>query len=164
MTTNAVNSAEDQARRLEGVAGQVTTMIRRPEAAVRIDAASLGDDWSPMEILGHLVEMIPYWLSHCKTIIAATGNPPNFGRTLDAPERIAGVAMGARGNAEEVLQAFDDEVKAAAATIRHMSPEERAKTGVHNRDGLMTVAQIIERFIVSHAEDHCTQMRAALDI
>jgi len=43
-----------------------------------------------------------------------------------------------------------------------MSATERGKKGIHIRRGEMTVADIIEVFIVSHAEDHLAQVRQTL--
>jgi uncharacterized damage-inducible protein DinB len=156
------SSGESQARRLETVAEQLTTLARQPEVAGRLGAAPGENDWSAAQILAHMVEMIPYWMSHCQTLIAAAGAPPHFGRSLDAPERLAAVAQGTTGNAEELVAQLNDEVKAAALTIRQMSPAERARTGIHVRLGTMTVAEAIEQFIVTHAEEHLAQVRAAL--
>jgi hypothetical protein len=55
-----------------------------------------------------------------------------------------------------------EEVYAAMRVIRGMSPAERHKNGVHLSRGEMTVADIIEIFIVSHAEGHVAQVRATL--
>ena len=161
-TSTADNSAETQARRLETVAEQLTTLLRRPEVAQRLRSAPSENEWSAMQILAHMVEMIPYWLHHYQTLIAATGAPPHFGRSLDAPDRLAGAARGVTGNAEELFGQLTDEVRAAAQAIRQMLPAERAKNGIHDRLGLMTVADAIELFIVAHAEDHLAQVRATL--
>jgi hypothetical protein len=116
-----------------------------------------------LETLGHTVEMIPYWLSHCRTLIAATGDPPPFGRTLDAPERLAGVALGAASGLAELMHRLNAEVQAAATAIRAMSSADRARSGLHPRHGEMTVAAVVETFIVSHAEEHLAQIRANLN-
>ena len=85
-----------------------------------------------------------------------------FGRTLDAPERLAGVERGASGELSELLGALGEEVEAAVRAIGSMSTLERARKGMHVRQGEMTVADILERFIVAHAEDHLQQAQAAL--
>ena len=43
-----------------------------------------------------------------------------------------------------------------------MSAAERGKKGVHVKRGEITVADIVELFIVAHAEEHVWQVRAAL--
>ena len=115
-----------------------------------------------MQVLGHLAEMIPYWLEHCRRLAAASGEPPAFGRSLDAPERLAGVERGASEDLADLLSQVDQEIRVAAQTIRQMSPADRLKQGIHARYGPLTVAQVIEQFIVAHAEEHLAQIRAAL--
>lgn len=155
------NAGEAQARRLESVDVQLATLLRQPEVQRRLRAAPGENEWSATQILGHMVEMIPYWLDHCRRLIAATGDPPTFGRTLGSPERLAGVEQGAKGNPEDLARMLHEQVLEAARAIREMSAGERSKKGMHVRDGEMTVAEVIERFIVDHAEEHLAQVRAA---
>jgi uncharacterized damage-inducible protein DinB len=156
------NPGEAHARRLEAVYEQLAALLHQPEVAQRLRATPGEDEWSAMQTVGHFVEMIPYWLNHCRTLIAATGEPPRFGRTLDSPERLAGVERGAAGQPDELLRQLNDEVRAAAQAIRRMSAAERGKKGIHLRRGEMTVAEVIEVFIAAHAEEHLAQVRAAL--
>ena len=163
MTTGTTeNSGEAQARRLESVSEQLTTLLHRPEAARRLRATPGENEWSAMQVLGHLVEMIPYWLSSCRALIASTAGAPPFGRTLESPERLAGPERGAAGEADELLRRLNEEVQAAARAIRQMSAVERGKKGIHVRRGEMTVADVVEIFIVTHAEEHLAQVRATL--
>ena len=160
--TISEHPGEDQARRLESASEQIAALLRQPDVARRLRSAGGEDEWSALQIMGHLVEMIPYWLNHCRALSAATAEPPVFGRTLDAPERLAGVEHGETGDLAALLDRLNEEVQAAARAIRAMSPAERSKTGVHIRRGEVTVADVVEIFIVAHIEDHLAQMRAAL--
>lgn len=160
-TQHYQNSGEAQARRLENVSEQLTALLKQPEAARRLHTAPGAKEWSAMQVLGHVVEMIPYWMSHCRALIAAT-EPPRFGRTPDAPERLAGVERGAAAEPEELLRLLHKEVQAAARSIRQMTAAERGKKGIHNKRGEITVADIVEVMIVAHAEEHVAQVRAAL--
>lgn len=153
---------EAQARRLEAAAEQIASLLRQPDVAQRLRSNPGENEWSAMETVGHVIEMIPYWLDHCRKLIAATGDPPQFGRTLDAPERLAGVERGAKGDPDELIRLLREEARSAAQTIRNWSETDRAKKGIHNRRGEMTVGEVIEHFVVAHAEDHVNQIRAAL--
>ena len=162
MTTDIEeHPAEAQARRLESVSEGLTALLNQPEVVRRLRAAPGENEWSAMQVLGHVVEMLPYWLNHCQGLITAA-EPPQFGRTLDAPERLAGVDRGATGSPDELLRLLNDEVQTTARAIRQMATAERGKKGLHPRRGEMTVADIVEVFIVAHAEDHLAQVRAAL--
>jgi uncharacterized damage-inducible protein DinB len=163
MTTPAAESpGEAQARRLERVYEDVARLLREPGVASRLRTAPGEDEWSAMQTLGHMTEMIPYWLAHCRTLIAATGAPPAFGRTPGSPERLAGVARGATAEPDLLLAQLQREVRAAAGMIRGLTAAERDKRGIATGRGEMTVAQVLESFIVGHAEEHLAQVRAAL--
>lgn len=162
MAANSVNRpGEPQARRLESVNEQLTTLLVHSDAIGRLRATG-DNEWSVLQILGHMVEMIPYWLGHCRVLIAATAEPPVFGRGPDAPERMAGIERGSNGDPKELLGLLNDEVEAAACAIREMSAAERSKKGIHIKLGEFTVADSVERFIVAHAEEHLEQIRAAV--
>lgn len=165
MTAGAMeNPGEAQARRLESVSEQLTTLLRQPEVVRRLRATLGENEWSTMQVLGHLVEMIPYWLSSCRALIASTAGSPAFGRTLESPERLAGPERGAAGDADELLRRLNEEVQAAVRAIRQMSSVERGKKGVHVRRGEMTVAEVVDFFVIVHAEEHLAQVKATLQI
>ena len=79
-----------------------------------------------MQTLGHVTEMIPYWLSHCRTLIAATGGPPEFGRTAGSPERLAGVAHGAASEPHALLDQLRHEVRVGRLARSAGSPRRSA--------------------------------------
>jgi uncharacterized damage-inducible protein DinB len=161
-THSTENSGEAQAGRLEHVYAEVAKLLQEPGMAARLRAAPAENEWSAMQTLGHMAEMIPYWLQHCRTLIAATGAPPAFGRTAGSSERLAGVAQGAASDPDQLLGQLQNEVRAGAGMIRKLSTAERGKRGIHNSRGEMTVADVIESFVVSHAEEHLAQVQAAL--
>lgn len=157
-------SAESQAQRLESAYEQLAKLLQQPNVAQRLRNPASEDEWSAMQILGHTLEIIPYWLNHCRTIIASTGAPPHFGRALDAPERLEGIERGASGDPDEIMRQIKDEVQVATKAIRGMSETERNKKGIHSRRGEMNVTDVIEVFIVAHAEEHLAQVREALRV
>ena len=159
---NDANPAEAQTQRLERVYEQLATLLRQLDVMQPLRKPTSEAEWSAMQILGHLIEMIPYWLRQCRVLIATTAAPPRFGRSLDAPERLDGVERGASGNPQEMLELLQEEIHTALRVIRGMAPAEREKKGIHIRRGEMSVADILEVFIVSHAEDHVEQVRATL--
>ena len=159
--SKADDLGEAQARRLEKVSEQVTVLLRQPEVAQRLRTAAGEAEWSAMQIFGHLVEMVPYWLGQCRVLLTSA-EPPTFGRGLDTPERLAGPDRGASGDLEGMLGQWQASVKTATQTIRQMSAVERSTKGQHVRRGEMTVSDIVDFFIVDHAEEHLAQMSAVL--
>ena len=164
MTTHLTKSGshDAQAKRLERVYEEVAKLLREPGVGARLRTPPGENEWSAMQTLGHMTEMIPYWLNHCRTLIAAMGTPPTFGRTPGAPERLAGVAHGASADPDGLLRQLHEEIREAASVIRQLSAAERVKRGISTEQGEMTVAQVIELFIVDHAEEHLAQVQAVL--
>jgi hypothetical protein len=163
MTTDTgMHSSDMQARRLERVYEQLNTLLHEQDVVPRLRTTPGDQAWSALHVIGHMVEMIPYWLHHCHRLIAATLEPPQFGRTLDAPERLAGVEAATTSDASELLSRLQQVVETAARDIRHMTEIERNKTGIHVRQGVMTVADVVEQLIVGHAEAHVIQVQEAL--
>src|SRR5262245_33048962 len=151
-----------QAERLERVYQQLTMLLHDSEVVPRLHTTPGEDAWSALQVVGHLVEMIPYWLHHCHRLIAATCEPPQFGRTLDAPERLAGVEAATTSDATHLLSQLQQVTYAAANDIRNVTEAERSKTGIHVRQGAMTVAEVIEHLMIGHAEAHVVQVQEAL--
>lgn len=156
------HSSQAQAQRLVQVYEQLSSLLNQPEVAQRLRSAPGEHEWSALQVIGHTIEMIPYWLQHCHSLIAATLEAPQFGRTLDAPERLAGVEAVATRDVRQLLDQLRQVVEAAAADIRGMSEFERGKIGIHLRQGQMTVADVVEQLIVGHAEAHVIQVQNAL--
>lgn len=152
---------ESQARRLEAVCEQVAMLLSHVDGAGRLRAAA-GNEWSVTQVLGHMVEMIPYWLGHCRTLISATGEPPVFGRRYDSPERVAGIERGATGDPMALVAELRRETTEAARAIREMASTERSRKGIHIKLGEISVADAVEHCIVAHAEEHLEQIRTAL--
>src|SRR5262245_43431973 len=112
---------EAQAKRLERVYEEVAKLLQDPGVAPRLRTPPGRSEWSAMQALGHMAEMIPYWLNHCRTLIAAAGTPPAFGRTPGSPERLAGVAHGASTEPDALLHQPHEAVRAAASEIRQLT-------------------------------------------
>jgi uncharacterized damage-inducible protein DinB len=156
-------SAEEQAQRLEDVYEGALTLLSRPHIARRAYSVPGEDNWSAVQILGHMVEVVPYWLDHCRKVIVAAGEPYHFGRSLDDPDRLAAVQRPESETSGHLLRLLSEEVRRAASAIRQMTPAELKMIGTYKGQDEMTVAEIIEVFIVAHCENHLAQMRAALE-
>ena len=81
-------------------------------------------------------------------------NPTRCWRTtvLGVPVRVG----------DEMLAQLQEEVRRAAETIRALSAAERSKRGINPERGEVSVAYVIESFIVAHAEEHLAQVKGAL--
>ena len=152
---------EERARRLEAA---VEPVIRRVEA---LDEEWLyrepgPDDWSVMEVLAHLAELLPYWARQARDVATRERGDEPFGRTHEDPDRIAAVEGHARDPLEAVLPRIRAGLAEATSTLRALPPDRWARTARHARRGQMTVEQIVDQFLVAHAEEHAEQIEVII--
>ena len=119
--------------------------------------------WGPREVLAHVEEMLPFWLGEMERVIDGAGpGPTPFGRTADDPVRI-GILVRDRGLPLRVLFGrIDAGLAAWEARFPSLTDADRARVGLHPRLGEMPAPDILERFVVGHAEDHIAQLRDIL--
>lgn len=120
--------------------------------------------WGPREVLAHVAEMAPYWLSQIEAILAApaAAGPTAFGRVATNPARIERIGNDRTLPVGELFERIDRSLADVDARLRRLDPGDRARLGVHVRLGEMAIPAIFERFIVSHVEDHVRQIEALL--
>lgn len=119
--------------------------------------------WGPREVLAHVEEMLPFWLGEMERIIDGPGaGPTPFGRTADDQVRI-GILVRDRGLPLRVLFGrIDSGLAAWADRLPSVRDADRARVGLHPRLGEMPAGDILERFVIGHAEDHVRQLREIL--
>lgn len=118
-----------------------------------------GAEWSATEILAHVAEFMPYWAEQAAQVAARGRDGEPFGRTHDDPARIAAVDAHAHDPLDESEARAVEATRTAIATLRRIPADGWARTAVHARRGEMTVAQIVEQFIVHHLDEHSSQAR-----
>lgn len=119
-------------------------------------------DWGPKEVLAHVGEMGPYWLSQVEVVLAGSPEPVPFGRVATDPERIDRIGRDRTLPASELFGRIDAGLAAVEVRLTGLEPSEMARRGLHSRLGEMTVEGLIERFVVSHLEEHVRQLEEVL--
>lgn len=119
-------------------------------------------EWGPKEVLAHVAEMLPYWFGQIEAILAAApppADPPPFGRVATDAARIERIGSDRRLPAGELFDRIAAAATDAAARTEALTPAELERRGVHVRVGELNVGAIIERFALSHLEEHVVQLR-----
>ncbi len=117
--------------------------------------------WGPMETLAHVAEMIPYWLGQIETILDAD-EPVPFGRVQSDVLRIGRIEHDRTLPARELLARIVADADRVARRLAELSPAEAARTGTHPTRGEVGIAEIAERFIAGHLEEHVRQLEEIL--
>jgi len=150
----------DAVRRLRAAAGR----LRAAAAAVdptRLTGAdhATGEQWESGQVLSHCAEMVPYWVAEIEALVAAGADAP-FGRVKSDPSRIERIAAGRHDDQDRLLAEVDRGVAEVEQVLERLSAEQLRLVGHHSRLGSMTVAQIVEEFLVDHLEQHADQLES----
>lgn len=118
--------------------------------------------WGPPEVLAHVEEMLPFWLGEMERIIAGSAEPAPFGRVATDPVRSAIIGRDRTLPTRELFDRLDADVARYERRLPALSAADLARRGLHPRRGEMTVAELLDDFVVRHLEEHASQLRDAL--
>ncbi len=166
--------ADDLAARLTATREAYRALRPRIEAREATDpwplATAFGTEpeasWGVREVLAHVQEMLPYWLGEYERVQAGDGaTPVPFGRVATDTLRTGVLERDRTLPLRELFARIDsgigrwqDRFAEAAAERSDDAP----RAGIHPRLGDMTAPALAERFVVSHLEEHDTQLRELL--
>ena len=120
--------------------------------------------WGPPEVLAHVEEMLPFWLGETERILdGPKSDAVPFGRVATDPVRIGIIGRDRTLPLRELFARVRSDGARMSARLRTLSSADAARAGTHPRLGPMTVADLLDRFVVSHIEEHVSQLRELLD-
>ena len=164
-----MRTLDAQADRLQAAAAAILELQERVERTAAWPLAELyGTEaeasWGPPELLAHLEEMLPFWLGEMERILAGSADSPvPFGRVATDVVRIGIIGRDRTVPLRELFARVGADSSRFAARMRELGDADVARQGLHPRLGVMTVGDLLERFVTGHLEDHVTQFRAILD-
>lgn len=119
--------------------------------------------WGPTEVLAHVAEMLPYWLGEIERVLDGAPEPVPFGRTVTDQVRVLAIERDRTLPPRELLDRIEAATERYARRLASLSEAELTRRGLHPTLGAMTVAEMLERFVVGHAEGHVVQLAETLD-
>jgi hypothetical protein len=151
------STQERNAARLRAAAWRIRTAAPAFADRQTKSDAQTGERWDRGQVLSHVVEMLPYWAEQVRVV---TDGPSDvdFGRVKSSPSRLERIASRRGDDPDRLLQVMDEEVSDLIVMLGGMTPEDLARAGRHQTLGSMTVADIVEEFIVGHLEEHADQL------
>ncbi|HEV2581062.1 MAG TPA: DinB family protein [Ktedonobacteraceae bacterium] len=119
-----------------------------------------GEEWTIMENLAHIVELMYYWADEIKVLVAQPGK--NFGRTQQHEGRLSAIREHRRDSLGQVSAALPGSYAYLDGVLADLNDSDLGVTGVHVRYGEQTLAWFIEEFVTGHMQAHVGQVQAAL--
>jgi hypothetical protein len=115
--------------------------------------------WEAAEVWAHMAEFVSYWHEQIEAVVGAyDGEPVPFGRTKTDPGRIAAIEVGRREPVEELAGRAQQAISDLDQRIAAFGGVEWNAVGRHETRGEMDIEAIVERFVVSHLDEHLTQL------
>jgi hypothetical protein len=130
-----------------------------PDEALTDPDPDTSERWDRRQVLAHVAEMLPYWVEQAELV--AAGDQVPFGRTRSDPLRVAAIERDRREDPSLLLDRVDDGLGVVLALLERLDDDALARSGRHQVLGEMTVAAIIDRFLVDHLEEHADQLEAS---
>jgi hypothetical protein len=154
---------EAAARRIDG---QREAVDRGRPWSTGSQARGEGEEhWGPTEVLAHIAEMLPFWLGEAERVIDGHGTrdePVPFGRTAGDQVRTLTIARDATLPPRELFARIEAGIARYRRWLPGLAQEDLDRAGRHPTRGVLTVAELLERFVVSHLEEHAVQLEEAL--
>jgi hypothetical protein len=149
----------DRRDRLVAAAGRIRAAASLlPDEALTDPDPDTGERWDRRQVLAHVAEMLPYWVEQVELV--AAGDQVPFGRAKSNPERIAAIERDRREDPSRLLDRVDEGLGVVLALLDRLDDDALARSGRHQVLGEMTVAGIVDRFLVDHLEEHADQLEA----
>ena len=118
-----------------------------------------GERWEWGQVWAHTAEFIPYWLDQVASIVAAPGEgPAPFGRTKSDQGRLAAIERDRGAPVSELWSRIDGQIEDLRSTIEDLLEADWERSAAHPTLGTMTVAEIVDEFLVGHLEQHADQL------
>ena len=119
--------------------------------------------WGPRETLAHVQEMLPFWLGEIERVLDGRGSDPvPFGRVATDEIRLAIIERDRTLPLRELFGRIESGADRVARRLGELEDDDLAARGDHPRLGPMTAAQILDRFVCGHLEEHAAQLREIL--
>ena len=115
-----------------------------------------------MKVLAHVAEYLSYWAAQAAAVASRADGDQPFGRTHDDPARIVAVQRHARDELSEVRPRIERAVREAGSVLRTIPDAQWTRSGEHPRRGRMTVAQIVDAFMLDHTDEHLAQLESSV--
>jgi hypothetical protein len=150
-------TTDERRARLLAAAGRIRSAVPvASDEALTSPDPETGERWDRRQVLAHVAEMLPYWAQQAELV--ATGRQAEFGRVKSDPDRIAAIERDRREDPARLLARVDEGVAVVLALLERLDDRDLAAVGRHQTLGDMTVAQLVDRFLVDHLEEHADQL------
>jgi DinB family protein len=156
-----VNEHMDLMARLAVAEGRLAAFAEDPPPGLTDPDPATGEQWDVGQAWAHVAEFVPYWQTQMQKVVAGVEQgvgPVPFGRTSADPGRVGAIEAGRHELPDQQMARLASALARVRTWLLGLNEGQWSARGEHERLGEMTVAQIAERFLVGHLEEHADQL------
>src|SRR5689334_16854236 len=154
-------TAEEHIARVQGTVQQLLSEVEKLPENVLYRAPEEGE-WPVISTLAHLAELLPYWAHEAAALAAAPGKT-EVGRTHEDPRRIGAIEEHGRDSLAFIVPSVRSALEECTRTLRSIPEDGWNAVGQHVRGMPITANEIVQRFVVNHAQEHAAQIHTTLE-
>jgi threonine dehydratase len=160
MTTETVATS---LTRLSAVERRLAEHAARPLPAGLTDPdPGASERWEAGQVWAHLAEVPGFWLDQVRAILSARAGgaegPIPFGRMKTDVSRTEPIERERRTAPAELLRRATAKLDELSTTLAALPDDAWSATGLHPTLGEMGLEGIVDRFVLSHLEEHADQL------
>jgi hypothetical protein len=154
-----VTGVEDLIARLDAAEAHLAEHAGSVYEALTDAEPDTHEQWEAGQVWAHLAEFVPYWMREIEDVIgAASDDAVSFGRVKTDEGRLAAIERDRHSDVMELMSRVSSSVERLRIVLAELEPHEWDARGRHATLGEMRVAEIVERFLVGHLEEHAEQL------
>jgi len=139
--------------------GRLAAFAEHPPPGLTDADPATGERWDAGQAWAHVAEFVPYWQGEIERVLAGRGGEAvPFGRTSDDPGRASAIQAGRNEPPTEQMARLAGALMLLRTYLVRLSEAQWGARGLYIRGNEMTVAEILDRFVVSHLEEHADQL------
>lgn len=119
------------------------------------------NEWTIMQNLAHIVELMPYWAGEIEKVVNAPGE--TFGRTQQDEGRLRAISEHGADSLEEVKAALPGSYARLDEVLGSLRDSYLELIGKHVRYGEKSLEWVIEEFVTNHLRGHVEQIKGCLE-
>ena len=160
------NPKMDEIRRSAGESyNKISQLVN--ERLVKLEPGQLytapaENEWTIMQSLAHIVEIMPYWANEIDQLVKAPGQ--KFGRVMTDEKRLQAIADHGQDELREAQAALPGSYARLQEVLAGLTDADLTKTGVHSKYGEKPLEWHIREFVTDHLRNHLTQLEECLKV
>ncbi|HZR44837.1 MAG TPA: DinB family protein [Ktedonobacteraceae bacterium] len=166
MTTSTDNPAVAQIRQhVRSSVDELNQLIEGPLAsldATKLYQAPTPGEWTIMENLAHIIEVMPYWGDEIAKLVASPGQ--SFGRTHEHEGRLRAIRQHRSDSLDQIRADLPGSYAHLDQVLQSLRDCDLELTGHHSKFGDRDLAWFIKEFVTDHLANHVEQIKACLQV